>query len=50
MGHHNPGFTLNVYGHLMEELPRRQAEWIDELVFPEGFEAGRVRDRRAARL
>jgi hypothetical protein len=38
MGHHSPGFTLTVYGHLMESLPRRQVEWIDELVFAEGFE------------
>jgi len=39
MGHHSPGFTLTVYGHLMEDLPRRQVEWIDELVFPEGLPA-----------
>ncbi len=38
MGHHSAGFTLDTYGHLMESLPRRQVEWIDELVFPEGFE------------
>ena len=24
---------------LMEALPKRHVEWIDELVFPEGFEA-----------
>jgi len=30
--------TLTVYGHLMESLPRQQVEWIDELMFPEGFE------------
>src|SRR5579864_6863685 len=39
MGHHSPAFTLTVYGHLIESLPRQQVEWIDELVFPEGFEA-----------
>jgi len=39
MGHHSPGFTLTVYGHLMESLPRGHVEWADELVFPEGFEA-----------
>jgi hypothetical protein len=38
MGHHSPGFTLNVYGHLMDSVPARQVEWIDELVFPEGLE------------
>lgn len=36
MGHYSAGFTFSVYGHLMEELPRRQVEWIDELVYPEG--------------
>ena len=36
MGHHSAGFTLDTYGHLMESLPKRQVEWIDELVFPEG--------------
>ena len=38
MGHHSAGFTLDTYGHLIESLPKRQVEWIDELVFPEGFE------------
>ena len=38
MGHYSAGFTLDTYGHLMESLPKRQVEWIDELVFPEGFE------------
>lgn len=38
MGHHSPAFSFTVYGHLMESLPRQQVEWIDELVFPEGFE------------
>ena len=33
------GFTLDTYGHLMESVPRRQVEWIDEIVFPEGFAA-----------
>lgn len=49
MGHHSAGFTLDTYGHLMETLPHRQVESIDELVFPEGWETGRVRDRRAVR-
>ena len=39
MGHHSPAFTYNIYGHLMESLTRRQVEWIDEIVFPEGFQA-----------
>ncbi len=39
MGHYSAGFTLDTYGHLMEALPRRQVEFIDELVFPEGWEA-----------
>ncbi len=39
MGHYSAGFTLDTYGHLMEALPKRQAEWIDEIVFPEGFAA-----------
>ena len=39
MGHYSAGFTLDTYGHLMEALPRRQVEFIDELVFPEGYEA-----------
>ncbi|HEV2358841.1 MAG TPA: tyrosine-type recombinase/integrase, partial [bacterium] len=39
MGHYSAGFTLDTYGHLMESIPKRQVEWIDELVFPEGFEA-----------
>jgi len=39
MGHYSAGFTLDTYGHLMESIPRRPVEWIDELVFPEGFEA-----------
>ena len=39
MGHYSAGFTLDTYGHLMEALSRYQAEWIDELVFPEGWEA-----------
>jgi len=40
MGHYSAGFTLDTYGHLMEALPKRQVEWIDELVFPEGWETG----------
>lgn len=39
MGHHSAGFTLDTYGHLMEPLPREQVEWIDEIVFPESFQA-----------
>ncbi len=39
MGHYSAGFTLDTYGHLMEALSRCQVEWIDELVFPEGWEA-----------
>jgi integrase len=39
MGHHSAGFTLDTYGHLMEHIPARPVEWIDELVFPEGFAA-----------
>jgi integrase len=39
MGHYSAGFTLDTYGHLMEALPKRQVEWIDELVFPEGWDA-----------
>ena len=38
MGHHSAGFTLDTYGHLMESVPKVQVEWIDELVFPEGWE------------
>jgi integrase len=36
MGHYSAGFTLDTYGHLIDALPRRQVEFIDELVFPEG--------------
>jgi hypothetical protein len=39
MGRYSAGFTLDTYGHLMEALPKRQVEWIDEIVFPEGFVA-----------
>lgn len=39
MGHYSAGFTLDTYGHLMESVPRARVEWIDEIVFPEGFEA-----------
>jgi integrase len=34
-----PASPWTLYGHLMEALPKRQVEWIDELVFPEGWEA-----------
>lgn len=33
------GFTLDTYGHLMDRLPVQPVEWIDDLVFPEGWEA-----------
>src|SRR5579859_1001098 len=39
MGHHSAGFTLETYGHLIDAVPKRQVEWIDEIVFPEGLEA-----------
>jgi hypothetical protein len=39
LGHYAPSFTLDVYGHLLESVPMRQVEWIDEIVFPEGFAA-----------
>jgi hypothetical protein len=39
MGHYSAGFTLDTYGHLMDNVPRRQVEFIDELVFPEGWQA-----------
>ena len=35
MGHHSAAFTLDTYGHLMDRLPVRPVEWIDDLVFPE---------------
>jgi integrase len=35
MGHYSAGSTLDTYGHLMESVPRRPIEWIDDLVFPE---------------
>jgi len=38
LGHYSAGFTLDTYGHLMESVPRAQVEWIDEIVFPEGYE------------
>ena len=36
MGHHSAAFTLDTYGHLMDRLPVRPVEWIDDLVFPQG--------------
>ncbi len=39
MGHYSAGFTLDTYGHLIEALPKRQVEWIDEIVFPKGLAA-----------
>jgi hypothetical protein len=39
MGRYSAGFTLETYGHLMDAPPRRQVEFIDELVFPEGWDA-----------
>jgi len=50
LGHASAGFTLDTYGHLMERLPVTPVEWIDDLVFPEGLQAGRVRNRRAIRV
>ncbi|HEV2282524.1 MAG TPA: tyrosine-type recombinase/integrase [bacterium] len=43
MGHYSAGFTLEAYGHLMDSPPRTQVEWIDDLIFPEGFEAAVAR-------
>lgn len=39
MGDYSAGFTLETYGHPMESAVKRQVEWIDELVFPEGVGA-----------
>lgn len=39
MGHHSAGFTFDIDGHLMDALPKHEVEWIDELVFAEGFAA-----------
>jgi hypothetical protein len=39
MGHASAAFTLDVYGHLMDRLPVHPVKSIDDLVFPEGFEA-----------
>jgi hypothetical protein len=39
LGHASAAFTLDTYGHLMDRLPVRPVEWIDDLVFPEGFQA-----------
>ena len=36
MGHHSAAFTLDTYGHLMDRLPVRPVEWIDDLIFPQG--------------
>ncbi len=36
MGHHSAAFTLDTYGHLMDRMPVRPVEWIDDLVFPQG--------------
>ncbi len=36
MGHASAAFPLDTYGHLMERLPARPLEWIDDLVFPRG--------------
>jgi integrase len=48
MGHHSAGFTLDTYGHLMESISQRQVEWIDEIVFPEGYEAALAAHRARA--
>jgi integrase len=42
LGHASAAFTLDTYGHLMDRLPTCPVEWIDELVFPEGFEAALI--------
>jgi hypothetical protein len=34
-----PDSRSNTYGHLIESLPKRQVEWIDEIVLREGFAA-----------
>jgi len=47
MGHYSAGFTLDTYGHLMEALPRGQVEFIDELVFPEGWDAALISESAA---
>ena len=39
MGHYSAGFTRDTHRHLMEALPKRQVEWIDEQMFPEGWDA-----------
>ncbi len=39
MGHHSAAFTLDTYGHLMDRIPVRPVEWIDDLVFPQGATA-----------
>lgn len=39
MGHAAAAFSLDVYGHLMERVRVQPVEWIDDLVFPEGWEA-----------
>jgi integrase len=39
LGHHSASFTPGTYGHLMDRLPVQPVEWIDDLVFLEGFEA-----------
>ena len=35
MGHHSAALTLDTYGHLMDRLPVKPVEWIDELAFPQ---------------
>jgi hypothetical protein len=35
MGHHSAAFTLDTYGDLMDRLPVRPVEWIDDLVLPQ---------------
>ncbi len=36
VGHYSAAFTLDTYGHLMDRLPVRPVEWIDDVVFPQG--------------
>ena len=47
MGHYSAGFILETYGHLMDALPHRQVEFIDELVFPEGWDAALISENAA---
>ena len=41
MGHYSEGSFSTLMGLFMESIGKRQVEWIDELVFPEGLEPAR---------